>query len=141
MRSLGYGDRPECGRNLRESFIFCDIREAGVEFGMLELLAVGCGFQVVLGRPDETGLVRCHNFYVTTLEEFEESLGMFFLVISGLEENPRNVFEAIFLCLGGKIRVPVSRLWLSGKCCKEVSLSFGPFKAFPGLVSVGRKCE
>ena len=77
--------------------------KAGIQLGVLLVLAVSCGFQVVDRVPDDPGRVGSVDLDHASLEKLEEALGVFFLVSGRFSENGGNLLVSFFFRLGGEV--------------------------------------
>jgi len=101
------GDQAETLRQLMETFLIGSFGKAVVHIRPLVVLALSGGEKVFGGVANAVQL-------------FEPQLGVFLLIISGFEEQCRDLLVAFLLGLGCKIGVLVARLGLTGKGSHQV---------------------
>ena len=96
--------------NLGETFFVGHFGKFGIEFAPLFVFAGCCRFQIFECGRENTGREGGCDFDHTAFEEFEEFLGVFFLLFGGFVEDGGNLFIALFLGYAGKIYVTASGL-------------------------------
>ena len=108
---------------------------------MEALLVGGFGEAVVHIRPlvvlALSGGEKVFGGVTNAIQFFEPQLGVFLLIISGFEEQRRDLLVAFLLGLGCKIGVLVARLGLTGKGSHQVFFGLSPcvFRFFHGRYS------
>ena len=114
-------DQTETLRQLMKAFLIGCFGKAVVHIRPLVVLALSGGEKVFGGVANAVQL-------------FEPQLGVFLLIISGFEEQCRDLLVAFLLGLGCKIGVLVARLGLTGKGSHQVffGLSSCVFRLFHG---------
>ena len=110
---LDGGHAPEFGGKLGKAFLLGGDGEALIHVGPLVILTVGRGGQILGGGADAAQLL-------------EPELGVFFLVVGGLQEKGCDLLKALLLGLGRKLGVLVSGLGLAGEGGLQVLLGLGP---------------
>ena len=96
------GNQAEFRSQFRKALFFGGLSKSGVHIGPFVVLPAGSSGQVLGGTADPLQLLEPH-------------LGVFFLVISRLQEQGRNLLKALFFGLGRKIGILVPRLRFTGK--------------------------
>ena len=94
MVFLDLGNHAELGSQCRKTFLFCGFGKAGVHIRPLVILAVCGSAQVCSGVPD-------------ALELLEPHLGVFLLIVRGLQEQGSDLLVAFLLRDGGEIGILV----------------------------------
>ena len=123
---LDGGHTTELGGQLGEALGLCSLGKAFVHIGPLVVLAIGGSGQVLSSGADAVQL-------------FEPQLGVFLLVLGGLQEEGGNLLKALLLGLRGEVGVLVAGLALAGKGGVQVLLGLcagirvGGFRLFDGL--------
>ena len=73
---------------LLESLLLGYFGETGIQRSPFHLLAVGRGFQIGSGGPYHACGIRRRDLNLSSLEELEESLGVFLLILRRLQKEP-----------------------------------------------------
>ena len=94
----------------RETFFICNVSKFRIIQAPFFIFTCCSCFQVFQCSTDYAGRIAGSNFYHSTFQPLEHSLGMFLFLISSFHKNSRNLLEAFFLCYTGKISVTHSCL-------------------------------
>ena len=107
------GDQTEALCQLMEALLIRGLGKAVVHIRPLVILALSGGEKIFGGVADAVQLL-------------EPQLRVFLLVVSGFEEQRRDLLVAFLLGLGCKIGVLIACLGLTGKGSHQVFLGLGP---------------
>jgi len=109
---------------------------------MFVMFPGGRCLEVFKGTPDDACRKCSSDLDISSLEEFEQSLGVFLFLVGGFFKDAGDLSKAFFLRFAGKISVTVSCLGFTGKCGSQVFFCLGSFYAchkFLSLVINGLK--
>ena len=113
-------DGPERRRHFGETLLLGDAAEVAIEHVPLLALAVRSGQQILGRRTDRARRVGGRNFDLAALQKLEETFGVLFLLLGGLQENPGHLFVALFFGPAGKENVAAPGLALARKGLEQI---------------------
>ena len=98
-----------------KTFFLCRLCKSGIQYCPFFIFPLGSSFQVFCSRTDLAGRISCRYFGHASLQEFKESLGMFFFLVCGLLKNGSNLLIAFLLRYFDEKLITVSGLGLACK--------------------------
>ena len=98
-----------------KAFCFGYCGEGGIHCLPLILFTLGCMLQILECCADDAGGQGHGDLHLAAFEEFEEALGVFLLLVCGLQEDGGDLLKAILLGLAGLVGIFVAGDGFSGK--------------------------